>query len=160
MTDDERSLAEQNYPLVFHIMRKMGVDHEGYHGAACIGLCKAAKTYISDKAMFSTYAATCIRNEIIMQIRKECKGVKAVSIEQEIHQDITLGDTLEGDCGIGVCEVMDVINGLTERERAVIALSVSGHTATSIGRMMGFSQPYAGRVLKKAKDKIREQVYA
>ena len=44
MTDDERSLAEQNYPLVFHVMRKMGVDHEDYHGAACIGLCKVGGT--------------------------------------------------------------------------------------------------------------------
>lgn len=69
LTEDQRKLAEENVKLVpFALNRFFGYElakDEDMQSIGNIGLCIAAATYDpSRKASFSTYAVTCIANEI------------------------------------------------------------------------------------------------
>ena len=66
-------LIERNLRLVAHIARKYAsptVSAEDYISIGCIGLIKAINTYSSKKSVrLATYAARCIENAILSQMR-------------------------------------------------------------------------------------------
>lgn len=85
-----------------------------------LGLVKAANTFDSERGTkFSTYAALCIQNEMLMYMRKVRRYFgKEISLEEPVSTDetgmvLTIADTIEGKrkparrmpCGYNVCRV-------------------------------------------------------
>lgn len=73
MTTEQQKLVEENHSLVYFCLRRRGLitEHEGdycrgddWYGIACEGLCKAAIAFDESKGKFSTFAVTCIDNEL------------------------------------------------------------------------------------------------
>lgn len=78
LTEEERNkYAEENLGLVGHVVKNInGMAHlnDELIGIGMLGLAKALKTFDKSKNIkFSTYATTCIRNEIFFFLRKEQK---------------------------------------------------------------------------------------
>ena len=98
MTDEQKSLVEENLPLVLFIIarhykntRELG-DFDDVVQIGCVGLCKAAATYNPESGhRFSTYAGRCIRNEIKMALR-ECKAVMRSGDRHRVSLDTQNGD--------------------------------------------------------------------
>lgn len=109
MNDD---LILNNEKLIYYVLGKMNLyeQREDYYDIGMIGLIKAAKTYVPNKGIvFSTYAVRCIKNEVLIEIRKEKSNKRkvnynCVSLEQPVNgnddEKITIGDTLKSNIDI------------------------------------------------------------
>ena len=91
-------LIKDNMGLVRHIAKQIDVPYMQYEdlvSEGTIGLIKAARTYDENREIkFSTYSAKCIRNEMLMYLRKENNYINAKSIDDIIYED-TDGSKLE-----------------------------------------------------------------
>lgn len=67
-------LVLDNENLVYYIIKKLGIykDIDNFYDIGMIGLCKAARSFDSESnTKFSTYAISCIKNELYMYGRKK-----------------------------------------------------------------------------------------
>lgn len=175
-------LIERNLRLVAHIVKKYGScgnDSDDLISIGTIGLIKAISTFNMDKGTrLATYAARCIENEILMQIRATKKIQNEVSLQDPIGVDkegneITLIDLISNDSESVVDEVelkMQVKKlyskmkaTLKNREKVVLELRYGLQNGTSktqreIAKMLGISRSYVSRIEKKAIKKLSKEL--
>ena len=84
-------LVADNLGLVHAITRRFehrGHDREEIFQIGCIGLMKAINTFDASKNIkLATYASRCIKNEILMYLRKNSKVRLEVSIDEPLNVD-------------------------------------------------------------------------
>jgi RNA polymerase sporulation-specific sigma factor len=89
--DAKNTLIERNLRLVAHIVKKYNTfssDCDDLISIGTIGLIKAISTFDQSKGTrLATYAARCIENEILMQIRSTKKIQSEVSLHDPIGID-------------------------------------------------------------------------
>ena len=141
----------------------------------CIGLIKAADTFSPEKKIrFSSYAAKCVQNEILMVLRAGKKSARDVSLSDPIESDrdgnpLTVGDLIADDQDLPALidrrldaeKLAALVAGLPARERQVVRMryGLSGGaplTQQEIARKLGISRSYVSRIEKKAIASLRE----
>lgn len=83
-------LINHNLRLVAHIVKKYNGSEEADDliSAGSLGLIKAINTYkLGHGTQFSTYAAKCIENEILMLLRVNKKHKNTISLEDVLSSD-------------------------------------------------------------------------
>ena len=99
-------LIKHNLRLVAHIVKKYyggQIENDDIMSIGTIGLIKAVNSYSFDKnTKFSTFAAKCIENEVLMVIRKNKNGENTVYLEESLDCDdksskLTLKDSLQDE---------------------------------------------------------------
>lgn len=90
--DAKNKLIEHNLRLVAHIVKKYSGNNREMVGdlisIGTIGLIKGVNTYKPDKkTKLATYAAKCIENEILMNIRSSKKFANDISLQDTIGVD-------------------------------------------------------------------------
>jgi RNA polymerase sporulation-specific sigma factor len=182
--DARNVLIERNLRLVAHIVKKYsssGNDSDDLISIGTIGLIKAITTFDNEKGTrLATYAARCIENEILMQIRSNKKLQSEVSLQDPIGVDregneIMLIDVISNECENVVEEVelkMQVKKlyskmkcVLKSREKTVLELRYgltngNGKTQREIAKMLGISRSYVSRIEKKAIKKLSKELKA
>lgn len=173
-------LVERNLRLVAHIAKKYsntGKNPDDLISIGTIGLIKAVNTYKVGKSVrLATYAAKCIENEILMNIRTTKKNKVEISLSDPIGTDkdgneISFNDILGTDAD-AVLEDIDnqmrikklyraICTLLKERERVVIIkrFGLSGQdckTQREVAKELGISRSYVSRIEKKAILKLKE----
>ncbi len=176
------TLIERNMRLVAHIVKKYGTysgDSDDLISIGTIGLIKAISTFDQSKGTrLATYAARCIENEILMQIRSAKKIQNEVSLHDPIGIDregneITLIDVIGNETESIIDEVELKIqvkrlynkmkSVLKKREKTVLELRyglVNGASKTQreIAGMLGISRSYVSRIEKKAIKKLSKEL--
>ena len=88
---DREKLITDNMGLVRYIVKGIEAPKEEYDdlvSEGTIGLIKAAQTYDENKEIkFSTYSARCIKNQILMYLRKENKHKNVQSLDDILNED-------------------------------------------------------------------------
>lgn len=181
--DAYHALIEHNLRLVAHVAKKFdssGIDHDDLISIGSVGLIKAVETYQPTKGTkFATYAARCIQNEILMQLRAQKKTRKDVSLYSPIGTDkegneITISDVLGSDADeteeevskrLEIRNMMRLMNILDERERKVIELRFGLRdgrewTQNEVAEYLSISRSYVSRLEKRALLKMFHQSYA
>lgn len=176
----EGKLIKHNLRLVAHIVKKFTStykDQDELISVGSIGLMKAVKSFEPSKGhSFSTYAARCIQNEILMLLRSQKKYHTDVSIDDRIGtdkdgNDISLIDVLQ-DPSPSVQDraetkvlfeklIRQMDKVLNEREKEIIELryglgGLPVMTQHEIAKMLHISRSYISRIEKKALDQLRE----
>lgn len=175
-------LIERNLRLVAHIVKKYnsyGNDSDDLISIGTIGLIKAISTFNYEKGTrLATYAARCIENEILMQIRSAKKIQNEVSLQEPIGVDregneITLLEVIGNDADSVLDEVElklqvkkmynKMKQVLKSREKTVLELRYglgpnSSKTQREIARMLGISRSYVSRIEKKAIKKLSKEL--
>lgn len=179
-SDARNVLIERNLRLVAHVAKKyVGPTYcqDDLISIGTIGLIKAVNTYTSGKSTrLATYAAKCIENEILMNIRATRKTRQEVSLSLPIGTDkdgneISLNDILGTDAD----EIIDSISlkiqvsklyqaldlVLTPREKEVIVsryglLGQESLPQREIANVLGISRSYVSRIEKKALEKLHD----
>ncbi len=171
-------LISHNLRLVAHIVKKYSLSDEADDliSVGSIGLIKAINTYSPDfGTQFSTYAARCIENEILMLLRVNKKHKNNLSIEESLGVDsedneITLMDLVlnEDDPQIRIEEnsnsekLMKALrNNLTKRELEIICMRYGLNnrpmlTQREVAAKLGISRSYISRLEKKALETMRD----
>ena len=174
-------LIEHNLRLVAHVVRKYtvpGLTQDDLVSVGTLGLIKAVNTYKPDaKTPLSTYAARCIENEVLMQLRAAQKRRNDVSMTDPIgmdgegndisFQDIlgTPGDMVE-DAAIrrmNMQQVRAALKKLPQRERAVLEMRyglLGGRPLLQheVASKMGISRSYISRIETHAIALIRDEI--
>ena len=174
-------LIEHNLRLVAHVVRKYtvpGLTQDDLVSVGTLGLIKAVNTYKPDaKTPLSTYAARCIENEVLMQLRTARKRRNDVSLTDPIgmdgegndisFQDIlgTPGDMVE-DAAIrrmNMQQVRAALKKLPQRERAVLKMRyglLGGRPLLQheVASKMGISRSYISRIETHAIALIRDEI--
>lgn len=186
MVDKEEKIIIENINLIYHILKKYKLykERDEYFDIGVIGLIKGVRTFNPDKnTKLSTYLAKCISSEILHYLRdnnalKRGKGIHTISIYTPVkasgledNAEIPLIETIEGDADVlqeveekdRLDSIYNAISKLDVEERYIICSSfgVFGHTKLSqegIAEVLGRSQPYVSRVIKKVINFIKEDV--
>ncbi|MCL6452274.1 MAG: RNA polymerase sporulation sigma factor SigK [Alicyclobacillus sp.] len=176
-------LIQHNLRLVAHVAKKFdssNIDHDDLISIGTVGLIKAVETFQPAKGTkFATYAARCIQNEILMQLRALKKTRKDISLNSPIGTDkegneITIGDILGSDADeteeevskrLEIRNMMNLMNILDERERKVIELRFGLRdgrewTQNEVADALGISRSYVSRLEKRALLKMFHQSHA
>jgi len=175
-------LIERNLRLVAHIVKKFGntsEDTDDLISIGTIGLIKAISTFDPNKGTrLATYAARCIENEILMNLRTTKKTKIEVSLHNPIGIDkegneISLMDILGTDSDAVTDEIAlkfqkkrlydKIKSALKGREKKVIELRYgllngSGKTQREIAHILGISRSYVSRIEKRAIKKLSKEL--
>lgn len=178
--DARNKLIEHNLRLVAHIVKKYtntGKDPDDLISIGTIGLIKAVNTYKRNKGVkLVTYAARCIENEILMNLRTTRKLQTEVSINEPIGIDregneISFNDILgsepdsiidDVDTKMKVKKLYRVLEeNLKERERMIIRMrygldNEGCKTQREVAKRLHISRSYVSRIEKRAVEKLRE----
>lgn len=163
ITDEQRKLAEVNHNLIYDFLFKHHLTIEDWYDLAAIGLCKAAISWDSEKAQFSTYAYRLMLNEVLIEKRKNRKQSTIPEYKMVYYQDETEnndGDTasfinlipskenVEGDV---LSEILfsEFENNLKDKHKKIFALFRQGYKQREICKIVGCSQQQVSRVKKK-----------
>ena len=174
-------LIHHNLRLVAHIVKKYSQADEADDliSVGSLGLIKAINTYkFGHGTQFSTYAARCIENEILMLIRANKKHKSNISVEDILGKDdegneITIGDlSYDEDANIetlaeqkNISEKLDVVLRmyLSTREYEIMCLryGLLGNPILpqrEVAIKLGISRSYISRLEKKAIEIIRKHI--
>lgn len=179
--EEAERIAEENVNLIHEVANKFRttshLSYEEIAGAGSYGYAKAIKTFDKNKNIqFSTYAYTCIRNEIITFLKKESKFQGDLSLSREIYdikdegslsfEDFVSNDIIDGmdvELKILLAEdisvLIDAINMLHPRERFLIEnrYGVGGRkekTQQEIGEMLNRTQAGISKMEKQIMKKL------
>ncbi len=167
-----RILIEHNLRLVAHIVKKYDntrLENDDLISIGTVGLIKAINTYDMEKGVkLATYAARCIENEILMQLRSMKKNRDDISLEEPLGVDqegneLSLMDILGNESDIfekvnqkiEVDRLLKRMKGLPPRERYVLERRfalVDGRSwpQREIAAKLGISRSYVSRIEKRA----------
>lgn len=174
-------LIQHNLRLVVHVVKKYSQSEEADDliSVGSMGLIKAINSYkINNGTQFSTYAARCIENEILMLIRANKKHKSTVSVEDVLGKDdedneITIGDlSYSDDVNLedlvekqNIADKLEVLlkTYLTSREYEIMCLryGLFGNPILpqrEVAAKLGISRSYISRLEKKSIDIIRKNI--
>lgn len=176
--DDPDRTIRENERLIYYILRnKLNradlVYDEDIVQCGRIGIYKAWKSYDPTKAAWSTYMARCVTNEIFMEFRRRRNP------KNKFYEDCERLNRIIDDGKGGECELQDflafedssfddvisdheakwneIYNSLSLREQNIIYWLDLNYSQSDIGEMLGLSQSYASRLIKKLKNKIQQK---
>lgn len=180
--DARNILIERNLRLVAHIGKKFSStsdDMDDIISIGTIGLIKAIATFNPGKGTrLATYAARCIENEILMNIRSTKKMKIEVSLQNPIGVDkegneISLMDILGTESDVITDEIAlkfqkksllkKIKTALKGRERKVIEmryglLNGNSKTQREVAKLLGISRSYVSRIEKRAIKKLFKEM--
>ncbi len=172
-------LIQHNLRLVAHIVKKYNGSEEADDliSAGSLGLIKAINTYKTGHGtQFSTYAAKCIENEILMLLRVNKKHKNTISIEDVLSADsedneisvIDLAVSPDNDVEDEVASLVlaQKLNNvlkkhLTKREYEIICMRYGLNntpilTQQEVAKKLNISRSYISRLEKKSLETLQK----
>ncbi len=175
MTEKQQELVTKNIGLIGLIINKykFKYDYDELFEVGMIGLCKGAKVFDANKGYKPTaILSSCIRNEILMFLRKN-KSLP-LSLDNIASQDgkITYEDMIADESinieqqiirKMQIEEIKNAMYKLNEKERIILAhvYEIGGAkklNQAQLSKILNISQSYVCRILNKAILKIRKEV--
>lgn len=176
MGKDIDKLILDNENLIYYVIKKSKIygDAEEIYSYGMIGLVKAANGFDDFKNMsFSSYAYSCIRNEIYMYFRQiKRQPQNPISLSQSIEcrddnlcvEDLIPDDTnLEEDLIYNdmINKLYDSINKLDDKEKFIIKhlYSLDGDEFLSqrdLAKILNTSQGQISRIKKRSINKLKK----
>lgn len=173
-------LITHNLRLVAHIVKKYNMSSEADDliSVGSIGLIKAINTFKFGKnTQFSTYAARCIENEILMLLRANKKHTSVLSLNESLGKDkdgneVCIMDIVPNEEDVILNVENSILAGkllelikktLSSREYQIICMrfglnNTPSFTQREIAKKLGISRSYISRLEKKAIEIMKEYV--
>ena len=162
--DSWKVLVERNIRLAIYFAnkwRQTGIDQEELLSLAFLGMIKAAKAFRPELGYeFNTFAGHVVKNEILLEIRRQKKqklvySTDNIFINDNDGEEYTVDELFPSHDQVEEVVILtELINELPTQQRNIIKMRYSGYTQSEIAMEMGLSQTYISRLLKDAKSKI------
>lgn len=177
----KEKLVRHNIRLVLHEVishfNLVKCDKQDLVSSGCIGLLKAIKSFDTSKNLeFSTYAAKCIQNEILIFLRKIKKHQNVDSLDKKVNRDtfgkdILLKNIIPSDEILVVDKyiqiemykiIRQIVEELPSRERECIKLHYGfydnkTYTFQEISNILSIPRTTAFGIVKKTVKKLNKQ---
>ena len=183
LTQEQLQFYKENEKLVYYLLNQKGIQgaqFEDLEQVGRIGLIKAIRTFDQNrKIKFSTYASTCIINEMRIFFRNNQKWQSEVSFQTVIasngKDDITILDTMEDE------ETSSLEEDFFHREKLIRVITIllsefpfsksyvmflitAGISQGKIASIMGMTKGAISRrkieTVKKLRSKLKEKTKA
>ncbi len=170
--------VEENLNLVHHVIwdkfisntksRNGKFEYDDLFQVGSIGLVKAARTYQENGAKFSTYAASCIKNEIINYISSETiqKRNKDLMTEEVMRCafDADATDSLgEVENSLYISELFENLEKRNVRnlsvKKSIVMLIYQGYKIPEVAKMLGMPEHkvrWQAKALAKEANRLKE----
>ena len=152
----KQKLVEDNMNLVYFLVNRYYptfVTDEDIIQCGMMGLCRAANSWEEEKGTFSTFAGTCILNEICREFKRRSRQPSSISLEcrrfSSDDEKNTLGDTLIGDEDVDFVDYDTFYNLLTPMDKEIVKYKQQGVTNKDIGKILGCSGTSVDKHLRK-----------
>jgi RNA polymerase sporulation-specific sigma factor len=171
-TIQEEAFMQEHENLVHYILKK----HFPYYRfdediiqEARIGMFGAMRRFDSNRGVkFTTYAYPSILGAVRKHFRKTRKTLSTCSLDTTLNgsTDTTFEDLMsDGFClednvtekVYAQSNLINLMDGLTDRERKIVQLRLSGKSQKAVGQTMNTSQTSISRSLKKISKAYKEQ---
>ena len=168
MTDREQKIIG-NMNLVHYIVHKhfpqytanQDIIQNGY-----VGLIKAVDSFDESTGnTFSTYAARCIFNEILMDLRRQNKYAKDISLHAVLansdrrNDSLTIEDILAYEDDYTPMYIQEFVRCLDEREIIILRYLMDGKTQAYASNRLGMTRSNVCRIVKVMRSKWKECYY-
>ncbi|GMA52592.1 hypothetical protein GCM10025857_40080 [Alicyclobacillus contaminans] len=164
---DADEFLRKHLKLVYFVANKFRMtaakeelDYDDLCSAGMLGLTKAYRGFRGDNgAKWATFAAQCIRNEILMLLRKTRNKSAPVSLESTVYSgkdgsEIKLSDTLVGGhLDTTSLETQAFLESLSTFEQNLVRMRVAGYTQNEIADHTGLSPSMINRYTRRIADK-------
>lgn len=176
----KEKLISHNLRLVVHVAKKYSgsAESDDLISVGSIGLIKAVNTFEYGKnTQFSTYAARCIENEILMLLRVNKKHIQVMSLNESLGKDKDGNDVALQDIIQNEEDVIENVENtvlteklielaqscLSKREFQILTMryglnNTPIYAQREIAKKLNISRSYISRLEKKALDIIKEKV--
>lgn len=164
-------IAERNIKLVYRVVNLHFGGNPDLYDVGMIGLVKGAKSYDPTKNKEANYLCKCIKNEILLFLRKEKNRIKPISLSTTVCDEITIEDTVESDIDVEETLLKKIeyeklykcIDKLSPIEKDVIYSRYAlGNTEfklqSEIGKKYGLAQSNICVIEKRALKKLRRMM--
>ena len=157
------SVFYENEKLIWDVIHKMNIEpSEDLYQTGSIGLINAIRKFDASRGFkFSTYASTCIRNEILRSFRR--KNITTIELTPQVLENTLHDDTIEYDTSTDLLNLVKnvVESKMNESSRDVFIKYytdiIMGRTPSKQADMaasLGVSQRTVCRYLKKLNNDI------
>ena len=154
----DEQLVVDNMKLVYSIIHKRYPSFrydEDLIQCGMVGLCKAAETWDKNKSKFSTYASSCIMNEIAREFRKRMKHDGVLSLDTQVPikdgEQCSFLDVLVGEENIDYVNLEDFYSQLTPRRKEIFRLKQMGMSSKQISERLSCSVQAVDAHIRKMK---------
>lgn len=168
MMDREQKIID-NMNLVHYVIHKyfpLYMDNQDNIQNGYVGLIKAVDSFDESTGnTFSTYAARCIFNEIAINLRKQSKHAKDISLYMVLANDdaqddpLTIEDILIYEDDYTPMYIQEFIQCLDEREITVLRYLMDGKTQKYVSDRLGMTRSNVCRIVKVMRSKWKECYY-
>lgn len=155
-TKTPEQLFEENYKLAYSVLwRKYPTyaNDEDIQQEALIGLWKACTTYDNKKTQFSTYAYSCIVNQVKLYFRDHADKVDVLSMEMFIEdKELSLEELIADPMATISDSYLDLkmfLNNLPLRERRLLRYKIEGVPQEQIAKILGITPAWCSALLTK-----------
>lgn len=182
LTEEQRTLAEQNLHLVRWIIREYinvredieGLGLEDLCQEGAVALCHAAATYQVGPVQFKTYAVPVIRNHLVDHCRKisaRQRNMPTLSLDAPLDEDkppspITpvRDDTDEWLSELYVARILEhgkrTYSGVAKLGIEALELKIKGYSGTDIAKLYHTKPNHVGAWIARAAEKLRSDSVA
>ena len=152
-----------NVGLIVFVINRLNANilDEDLWSLGLFALTKATMTYNPKKATsFGTYAIACIKNELLMEYRKNAKKKISIYLDapmQDVdnltHRDLVPDNKDYIQDTLTKVEFFEFCKKLSERERKIIEMKIDNKNQNEIAKELNLSQSYITRLLAGIKEK-------
>lgn len=159
LTEEQSKLVEDNHSLIYWYINLKGLNQDEWYDLLAIELCKAVQKHNKDKSGIANYfklrADFLVRREYFKNKVQKRSNNGMYDIE-ELFADDTELVKLSYDYNEDIMENI-LLKDLTSGEFGdIIKLKWEGYTQGEIAEMLGVSQSYISKALKKVRDELDE----
>lgn len=158
-----------NQGMVGIVLKSLNLNifDEDLYATGLVGVVKAVNTFNPDRGVkFSTYTTTIIRNEILMTFRNK-RIIPAFSLDESCNlgdgEEVSYADMIADDKRLEDDVIADMqaatmMGFLSDREKKIISLRMSGKTQREIAKILGLHQPRVSRIIKSVYEKCKKMM--
>lgn len=182
LTEEQRTLAEQNLHLVRWTVQKYinireeveGLGLEDLCQEGAVALCHAAATYQAGPVQFKTYAVPVIRNHLVDHCRRVMarqKNMPTLSLDTPLDEDkppsqlpLASDITEEWASELYVSRVLEhgkrTYSGVAKLGFEALELKIKGYSGADIARLYHTKPNHVGAWISRAAEKLRSDSVA
>lgn len=163
-TDEYQKLIQDNHNLIYHFLRKYGLEDNEFYDLAAIALCNAAATYRPEAGVtFAHYALTCMLNAWHSEYREltcQCRDAARTDLFCEVGDGcLTTPDTRNFVNLICVLDMIERCEAMcTRNEKAVLNGMLRGNTSVEIAGRLGVSHQRIEQLTRHVRQKMKLQI--
>jgi len=169
LTQEQQDIVTKNHDLIYGCANKYNLSIDEYYDILAIGLCKAANNYLPKLGEFSTFAYTCMFNEVkaywrSLNTQKAIPQNMLLSYDNNVLKndsdcfiDCIYDNTLipVQDMAISNVVIKLIYEMLKDCDKKIVEYLLQGFSQVEISKKLNCSRQYINRRIKDMQKKIK-----